>query len=92
MRLFRTVRRPALMLALAWLSVPIARADIQVKDGDRVAFLGDSITAQGAKAPLGYVRLVESGLAANGVAITVIPAGISGHKSNQMLARLKTDR
>lgn len=59
--------------------------------GETVAFMGDSITAQGASSPSGYVRLVETGIAANGVAIKVIPAGISGHKSNQMLERLEKD-
>lgn len=62
-----------------------------VKSGDKVAFLGDSITEGGAGHPGGYVRLVESGLKANGIPITVIPAGISGHKSNQMLERLERD-
>ena len=41
--------------------------------------------------PGGYVRLVISGLEANGIKTTAIPAGISGHKSNQMLARLEKD-
>lgn len=66
-------------------------ADIQVKDGDRVAFLGDSITQQGNNAPAGYLHLVANGLKAAGVNITIIPAGISGHKSNQMLARVDKD-
>jgi lysophospholipase L1-like esterase len=37
------------------------------------------------------VNLVVAGLAANGVKVTPIPAGISGHKSNQMLERLERD-
>ena len=53
--------------------------------------MGDSITAQGAASSGGYVRLVASGLAAQGIEITVIPAGVSGHKSDQMLARLNKD-
>jgi lysophospholipase L1-like esterase len=65
--------------------------DILVKNGETVAFLGDSITAGGAASPGGYVRLVASGLAAQGIDITVIPAGIGGHKSNQMLQRLESD-
>ena len=55
-----------------------------VKSGERIAFLGDSITQQGAGGPGGYVRLVISGLEANGVKAEAIPAGISGHKSNQI--------
>lgn len=69
-------------------SLPFASAAALVGDGQTVAFLGDSITQQGAATPGGYVRLVASGLAANGIKIEVLPAGVSGHKSNQMLARL----
>jgi len=65
-------------------------ADLPIKDGQKIAFMGDSITAAGA-GPKGYLRLVISGLEANGVKATAIPAGISGHKSNQMLARLERD-
>ncbi|QTN33319.1 SGNH/GDSL hydrolase family protein [Akkermansiaceae bacterium] len=66
------------------------KAEIAVKDGEKIAFMGDSITQAGAK-PGGYVSLVISGLEANGIKTTAIPAGISGHKSNQMLARLEKD-
>jgi len=62
-----------------------------VLSGAKIAFLGDSITAQGAGGPGGYVRLVISGLEANGIKTEAIPAGISGHKSNQMLERLERD-
>jgi lysophospholipase L1-like esterase len=68
-----------------------ARADILVKEGQKVAFMGDSITQMGWGSPGGYVRLVISGLKANGITVTPIPAGIGGHKSNQMLERLKRD-
>ena len=60
-------------------------------DGQRVAFLGDSITAQGWSNPHGYVRLVVAGLDANCVKITPLPAGIGGNRSPDMLARLKRD-
>jgi lysophospholipase L1-like esterase len=86
MRLF-----PLLITAALVLSPLHVRAEILVKTGETVAFLGDSITGQGTATPGGYVRLVESGLATNGVAITVIPAGASGHKSTEMLARLEKD-
>ena len=72
-------------------SVFPTQAEILVKDGQKVAFMGDSITAGGWGSPGGYVRLVVAGLEANGVKVTPIPAGISGHKSNQMLARLQKD-
>lgn len=73
-------------------SLPIlASADIAVKSGEKVAFLGDSITQGGWGSPKGYVKLVVAGLKANGVEVDPIPAGISGHKSNQMLERLDRD-
>ena len=72
-------------------SVFPAQAEILVKDGQTVAFMGDSITAGGWGSPGGYVRLIVTGLEANGVKVTPVPAGISGHKSDQMLARLKKD-
>ena len=66
-------------------------AEIAVKSGDSIAFLGDSITANGNRFPGGYVNLVIDGLKANGIEAKKIPAGISGNKSNQMLARLEKD-
>jgi lysophospholipase L1-like esterase len=75
-------------VAVLFLSPSHARAEIIVKPGESVAFLGDSITHQGAESPGGYVRLVESGLAAQGVEIVVIPAGYSGTTSKGMLQLL----
>jgi lysophospholipase L1-like esterase len=66
-------------------------AEILVKSGEKIAFLGDSITQGGWNQPSGYVRLVMEGLKANGVEAEAVPAGISGHKSDQMLARLEKD-
>ncbi len=69
----------------------LVQAEIPVKSGDKFAFLGDSITQAGQGSPGGYVQLIGSALAANGVKIEIIGAGISGHKSNQMLERLERD-
>ena len=66
-------------------------AEVQVKQGDKVAFLGDSITQNGNNSAGGYLHLVANGLKVAGVNIVVIPAGISGHKSDQMLARVDAD-
>ena len=77
------------LIALAF--VQTSSAEIAVKSGEKIAFLGDSITAGGWSNPLGYVRLVMSGLEANGVKAEAVPAGISGHKSDNMLARLERD-
>ena len=81
-----TIRTLAMLLCCAAFA---ASAKVQVKDGARIAFLGDSITAQGNSASGGYVNLVISGLAANQIKAVKIPAGVSGNKSDQMLARLK---
>ncbi len=75
----------ALLLAASALS-----AQITVKNGDRIAFLGDSITQQG-NGSSGYLNFVMSALEDNGVKAVKIPAGIGGHKSNQMLARVDRD-
>lgn len=56
----------------------------------KIAFLGDSITAAGARSG-GYCQLVLDGLGKLGFKSTGVFAGISGHKSNQMLARLEKD-
>jgi lysophospholipase L1-like esterase len=58
-----------------------------IKSGDKIAFIGDSITQQGYDSAAGYVSLVISGLATNGIKITPIPAGVSGNMSTDLLAR-----
>ena len=86
------VRLAQATLALSLLAFAhTATAEIAVKSGEKIAFLGDSITAGGWSNPAGYVRLVIAGLAANGVNAEPVPAGVSGHKSNQMLERLERD-
>jgi lysophospholipase L1-like esterase len=79
------------LLAAALFSPHWAAAETLVKSGDKIAFLGDSITQAGWGQPSGYVRLVMEGLKANDIEAEAVPAGISGHKSNQMLARLEKD-
>jgi len=69
---------------------PITPPQFPVSEGQKIAFLGDSITELGV-GPHGYVTLVMKGLEANGVKAIAIPAGRSGHKSNDMLARLDRD-
>ena len=77
--------------AAAALAVSAVFAEPIIKDGETLAFLGDSITQFGKDTPSGYVRLVVSGLEANGIKVKPIFAGISGHKSNDMLARVDRD-
>lgn len=79
------------VLAATFIAPALANAEIAVKSGEKIAFLGDSITQGGWSNPAGYVRLVIAGLEANGIKAEPVPAGISGHKSDQMLARLDKD-
>ena len=64
---------------------------ITIKDGQKVAFLGDSITSCGFTNPAGYVNLVISGLNTCGLKVTPIPAGGSGNNSKNLLARIGKD-
>lgn len=85
-------RKTAMFLGCAVLMGTAAlSAQIKVKNGDKIAFLGDSITQQGHNYPAGYVNMVMIGLKANGVNAQMVKAGISGHKSNNMLERLNRD-
>jgi lysophospholipase L1-like esterase len=84
----------AMLIASAMMLIIVSwcRADgIVVQSGQKVAFLGDSITQLGWDSPTGYVHLVASGLDTAGVKITPIPAGISGNTSNDMLRRFDQD-
>ncbi|MCX6925086.1 MAG: GDSL-type esterase/lipase family protein [Verrucomicrobia bacterium] len=87
--------RPASWLMTAALATSLAASALAqapvVKSGDSIAFMGDSITQGGWENPVGYVRLVMSALDSNDIKATAVPAGISGHKSNDMLARLRRD-
>ena len=86
------MRKTCLALALAMAGGTACPAgEPLIKSGDKLAFLGDSITQFGAGHPGGYTKLVISGLEANGIKATPVFAGISGHKSNDMLARVDRD-
>ena len=69
---------------------PKAAGKIAVEKGQKIAFLGDSITAAGRRKG-GYCNLVIETLNKQGLEVTAVYAGIGGHKSNQMLARLERD-
>ena len=76
---------------LTTLATPGLAQSPAIRSGDTIAFLGDSITEGGWGSPVGYVRLVMSAFESNGIEAKAIPAGISGHKSNDMLERLRRD-
>lgn len=63
-----------------------------LKKGDRLVFLGDSIT-QGGAAPGGYVTLVREALDKDhkDLGVEVIGAGISGNKVPDLESRLERD-
>jgi lysophospholipase L1-like esterase len=65
---------------------------IKLKKGDRIIFLGDSITQQGA-GPKGYVSLIKNVLAEmqKDLGIEVIGAGVSGNKVPDLQKRLDRD-
>ncbi len=82
-----------LLLAFSCSALNSASAEetkLAVKAGEKIAFMGDSIT-QGGNRKGGYVQLVMEALNHEGLKATHIPAGKSGHKSNNMLARLDND-
>jgi lysophospholipase L1-like esterase len=61
---------------------------IVIKSGQKIGFLGDSITAQGA-GPDGYITLVIAGLKAEDIDATAVPAGVPGNTSGNMRSRLQ---
>jgi len=64
---------------------------VVIKDGESIAFLGDSITYLGNDKPNGYIHLVIEGLKTAGVNATPIPAGVGGDNTGTMLGRLDKD-
>jgi lysophospholipase L1-like esterase len=79
-----------LMLAFSFLATHNLHADdkeLLVKEGEKIAFMGDSITQAGNRKN-GYIQLVMEALNHEGLKLTHVPAGKSGNKSNNMLARL----
>lgn len=66
--------------------------DSPLKEGDRIAFLGDSITQGGARKD-GYLWLIEQAINEKlaGKKIEIIKAGISGHKVPDLQKRLEKD-
>ena len=85
------LRASGLIFALctAWATLAQDGA-LAVKSGEAIAFLGDSITAGGAQKN-GYITFVMDALNKEGLNVTSIPAGKSGHKSTDMLGRLDAD-
>jgi lysophospholipase L1-like esterase len=85
----------ALLIAAALTGLttgPAPAAELALKQGDRIVFLGDSITAGGVREK-GYVTLVSQAIAGHhaDLGIEVIGAGISGNKVPDCQKRLQRD-
>jgi len=61
-----------------------------LKDNDRIAFFGDSITELAVK-PNGYITIIKDALAKTNPAVEIIGAGISGNKVTDLQARIDRD-
>jgi lysophospholipase L1-like esterase len=89
--------RPALAAAfVAAIAGPVPAADappVPLMKGDRIVFLGDSITQAGADHPTGYFNLIKDAMKEKhkDLGIEVIGAGVSGNKVPDIQARLDKD-
>ena len=81
-----------LIVAAGALCCTAAMAGEKLKDGDRIVFLGDSITAAGVR-PTGYITLAGEAIsrAYPDLDIELIGAGIGGHKVPNCQQRLDRD-
>ncbi|MSR32450.1 MAG: G-D-S-L family lipolytic protein [Gemmataceae bacterium] len=65
-------------------------APIQLKKGDRIVFLGDSITAGGNQGK-GYIQVIRNQFADMNLAVECLGAGISGNKVPDLQRRVDKD-
>ena len=86
----RTASKLLLMGAAAFCLISEAGADVLVRSGDRIVFLGDSITHQGGGSE-GWCGLVVSGLRSIGIEADPVNAGRGGNTSRDMAARFEND-
>jgi lysophospholipase L1-like esterase len=87
-----TARSWLLLLVIAATLTSCTGERMLLRKGERIIFLGDSITEQGVK-PNGYVALLQKELSARypDLGIEVIGAGISGNKVADLHRRLVKD-
>jgi lysophospholipase L1-like esterase len=87
-----TVLAAGLLLALPLPATHAEGPPLALKNGERIVFLGDSITAGGVR-PKGYVTLIKERLAQNypGWDLQVIGAGVSGNKVPDLQRRVEKD-
>lgn len=79
-----------IIAAFTFSAVAADNDKIAIKEGQKLVFMGDSITQSGNR-PGGYVQLVVTALNQRGLKIDYLGKGVSGHKSDQMLRRLDGD-
>jgi len=73
-------------------AIPAADEPPALKKGEKIVFLGDSITAGGV-GPKGYVTVIKNTLAEKhkDLAIEIVGAGVSGNKVPDLQKRLEKD-
>ena len=88
----RTTRSVSLLLVLAATITSCTGERMSLRQGERILFLGDSITEQGVK-PNGYVTVLQKELSVRypDLGIETIGAGISGNKVTDLENRLGRD-
>lgn len=91
-------RAAAVCLTMSAISLfsAVTRADepsVKLKKGDRIVFLGDSITQGGDSHDKGYVRIIRKSLTEKhpDLNLEIIGAGISGNKVPDLQRRLEKD-
>lgn len=83
--------KKTLIVLFALLTTLSTLANLPFKNGDRIAFLGDSITQNGSDDPRGWVNIVESRVRKEVDEVAFIHAGIGGNTSSDMLKRVNAD-
>ncbi len=80
-----------LIIILTCITIIYSGKEMKTKEYNTIAFLGDSITEFGWTKDHGYIRKFDSMLKEKGKNITIIPAGIGGNSTYEMLNRIDND-
>ncbi len=90
--IMKTARSLFMLLVIAATMTSCMGERMLLRKGERILFLGDSITEQGVK-PKGYVALLQEDLRARHpeLGLEIIGAGISGNKVTDLEKRLSKD-
>lgn len=86
-----SVWKSVLVVCFVCLALVVPGGEKLIQNGQKLVFMGDSITEYGKMMPYGYTHLVVKGLAANGINVTWDGVGVRGHTAAQMLARFDAD-